>query len=133
RSNNRILNTLERKVIILSGDLLIIYGSLYLYINDAIDDVHFSPLLEFFIFFIGIALYLFLSYVLDFYNLEKANRLNSILSQCGYIIGLFVIIIFFTTILVFDASFWRWPLFFFLVFTPIQFFLWRLLYKNTFR
>ena len=65
----RILNAIERKVIILLGDLFIIISSLNVFINDALDE-KVEPLSYRIGFYaVGVLLYLFLSYILDFYNL----------------------------------------------------------------
>ncbi|MGS2738797.1 sugar transferase [Sinomicrobium sp. M5D2P17] len=128
-----ILNPIERQIILLIGDLFFIGVSLNLFVNYAIDEDYLSPLLDSSLFALGICIYLFLSYVLDFYNLEKASRFNTIISQSIFVSGLFALMIFFGAILLFDASFWRIPLLTFLVGTPLLIFLWRLLYKNTFR
>ncbi len=128
-----LLNKIERRVLIVIGDLLIVFIALNLFINYAIDETFNTLFFEVFMFSFGLLFYLLLSYILDFYNLEKADRLGAILSQSFYITGFYVFSIFLLAIIVFDASFWRLPLLFFLCLTPVQVFLWRLLFKNTFR
>lgn len=128
-----ILSSLERKFILLLGDLFIIVVSLNVLVNHAIDSEFISNNLKFWVFATGIATYLSLSYILDFYNLSKVSRRRYVISQSIYITGLFVFIIFLFTILAFDVSFWRKPLLFFLSLTPIQIALWRFFFGNVFR
>lgn len=131
--SNFLLNPIEKKVILILVDNFIIFSSLNLYYNFAVDNKLFSESENFFMYFCGILLYFVIAYVLDFYNLEKAQNLNSILAQSGYIVGLFVMIILLCTVLFYDASFWRFPLFSFLFLTPLCIFLWRLFFKNIFK
>ena len=70
----KILNTIERKVIILLGDLFIILSSLNVFINDALDEKVESLIFRIIFYVLGVLIYLFLSYVLDFYNLEKSIK-----------------------------------------------------------
>lgn len=126
------LNTIERKVIILLGDLLIIISALNLFINDALDVKIESWPYRIIFFIIGVLFYLVLSYVLDFYNLEKSYRTKTILSQSLYISGSFVLITFIGTVILFDASFWRIPLLVFLFLTPTGIFLWRTFFRSLF-
>jgi len=128
-----ILSSIERKFILLVGDLFIIVVSLNVLVNHAIDSEFISNNLKFWIFTTGIATYLALSYILDFYNLSKVSRRRYVISQSIYITGLYVFIIFTFTILVFDVSFWRKPLLYFLSLTPIQIALWRFFFGNVFR
>ncbi len=132
-SRPSILSSLERKFILLLGDLFIIVVSLNVLVNHAIDSEFISNNLKFWVFATGIATYLSLSYILDFYNLSKVSRRRYVISQSIYITGLFVFIIFLFTILAFDVSFWRKPLLFFLSLTPIQIALWRFFFGNVFR
>jgi len=128
-----ILNVLERKFILLVGDLLIILASLNVLVNHAIDKEFISFKLKIGVFTIGIIAYLSLSYILDFYNLEKVNKRKYILSQSLYITGLYVFVVFIVTVLVYDVSFWRIPLLCFLLLTPIAIGLWRFFFGNVFR
>ena len=128
-----ILNTIERKVILLIGDLLIILSSLNLFLNDALDDKVESVIFRIVFYIAGIIIYLFLSYVLDFYNLEKSIRKRAIFSQTIYIVGSFVLVIFVGTVLFFDASFWRIPLIIFLFLTPLEILLWRTFFRSLFK
>ncbi|WP_190810438.1 sugar transferase [Flagellimonas sp. S3867] len=128
-----ILNSLERKSILLMGDLLIIVSSINLFVNHAIDKEFITFGLKIFVFSFGILIYLGLSYILDFYNLEKVARRRYILSQSVYISTIFVFLIFVLTVFVYDVSFWRIPLFSFLILTPIEIWLWRLFFGNVFR
>ena len=132
-SRTSILNSIERKSILLLGDFLIIFASLNLLTNHAIDKEFVSFGLKAFVFGFGISTYLILSYILDFYNLEKVARKRYILSQSAYITGVFVFLVFIFTVLTFDVSFWRIPLLSFLILTPIEIWLWRLLFSNVFR
>ncbi len=128
----RILNAIERKVIILIGDLFIILSSLNVFINDALDEKVESLFYKIVFYISGVLIYLFLSYVLDFYNLEKAIRRRAIFSQSIYIVGSFVLLIFVSTVIFFDASFWRIPLIVFLFLTPFAIFLWRIFFRSLF-
>lgn len=128
-----ILNAIERKFILLVGDLFIIIASLNVFVNEAIDREFISISLKAWVFTIGILSYFSLSYILEFYNLEKVNRRRYILSQSLYITLLYVLFVFLFTVLFFDASFWRIPLIYFLALTPIMIGLWRLFFANVFR
>jgi len=128
-----ILNSIERKFILLVGDLLIIAASLNVLINHAIDREFISVKLKITVFVIGFLSYLALSYILDFFNLEKVSQRRYIISQSLYISALYVFIVFISTILIFDVSFWRIPLLYFLVLTPIEMGLWRFLFGNIFK
>ncbi len=128
-----ILNSIERKFILVVGDLFIIIASLNVLVNDAIDREFISLKLKFTVFAIGITAYLALSYILDFYNLEKVSRRRYILSQSIYISVLFVFVVFMLTVLFFDVSFWRMPLLYFLILTPVEIALWRFFFGNVFR
>ncbi|APQ17367.1 sugar transferase [Maribacter hydrothermalis] len=126
-----ILNSLERKFILLLGDLLIIISSLNVFIYHAIDYV--SLKLKIGVFGFGIVSYLLLSYILDSYNLQKTLKRKLVISQALYITGLFVFIVFIFSVIFFDTSFWRIPLLVFLILTPIEIALWRLFFVNVFR
>ncbi len=115
------------------GDLFIIVIALRLFVNEAMDVKLESFVHKSLFYFFGISLYLFLSYVLDFYNLEKCFKKRAILSQSGYIAGLFVLTTFIGTVIVFDASFWRIPLIVFLFLTPLAIFLWRFFFRSLFK
>ena len=128
-----ILNSIERKFILLVGDLFIITAALRVFLNDALD-VKLESLIYKTVFYIsGIIFYLFLSYVLDFYNLEKSFKRRAILSQSISITGLFVLVTFIGTVIFFDASFWRIPLIVFLFLTPLAIFLWRFFFRSLFK
>lgn len=128
-----ILNSIERKFILLVGDLLIIVASLNVFINHAIDAEFLSIPLKLGVFSIGLIAYLSLSYILDFFNLEKVARRRYVLSQSVYIAALFVFVVFILTVLFYDVSFWRIPLLYFLIMTPLEIALWRFLFSNIFR
>ncbi|WP_019670909.1 sugar transferase [Eudoraea adriatica] len=128
-----ILNTLERKFILLVGDFIIVLSSLNVFVNHAIDKEFISLRLKIGVFTIGVIAYMSLSYILDFYNLEKVNKRKYILSQSLYITALFVFVVFIVTVLVYDVSFWRIPLLCFLLLTPISIGLWRFFFSNVFR
>ena len=128
-----ILNSIERKFILLVGDLLIIVASLNVFINHAIDIEFISLKLKLGVFVIGILSYLTLSYILDFFNLQKVSKRRYVLSQSIYITALFVFVVFILTVLFFDVSFWRIPLLYFLIMTPVEIALWRFLFSNVFR
>lgn len=128
-----ILNSIERKFILLIGDMLIVFASINLFVNHAIDKEFISFGLKIFVFVFGVSTYLILSYILDFYNLEKVARKRYIFSQSVYITVIFVFLVFIFTVFTFDVSFWRIPLLSFLLLTPIEIWLWRLLFSNVFR
>jgi len=127
------LNSIERKFILLVGDMLIVLTSLNLLINHAIDKEYISIELKAFVFGFGVFTYFFLSYVLDFYNLEKVAKRRYVLSQSVYISSLYVFIVFILTVFMYDVSFWRIPLLSFLLLTPIEIGLWRLFFSNIFK
>tara|TARA_R110000868_G_scaffold205840_3_gene454489 strand:+ start:11688 stop:13112 length:1425 start_codon:yes stop_codon:yes gene_type:complete len=128
-----ILNTIERKVILLLGDIFLITIGINLFVTSALD-IQFNNLYsKITMMFLGILLFLLISYILDFYNLEKASQFNLVISQSLFVSGVFVLLFFLIIVLVLDTGFWRIPLMVFLFGTPIQIFLWRLLYKNTFK
>ena len=83
-----ILNSIERKSILLVGDLCIVVASLNLLINDAINDEYISLRLKIGVFSFGILVYLGLAYILEFYNLEKVSKPRFIFSQSLYISAL---------------------------------------------
>ncbi|SNY95033.1 sugar transferase [Flagellimonas pacifica] len=128
-----VLNSIERKFILLVGDVLIILSSINLFVNHAIDDQYISFDLKIFTFSFGVIIYLGLSYILDFFNLEKVARRRYILSQSFYITAIFVFLVFVFTVFIYDVSFWRIPLLSFLILTPIEIWLWRLFFGNVFR
>lgn len=128
-----VLNSIERKFILLIGDLLILTASLNVLVNHAIDDEFTYTRLKLILFCLGFATYFFISYILDFYNLEKAAKRRLAVSQAFYIGSLIVFSIFIECVLLFDISFWRKPLLYFLVLTPAQLVLWRFLFSNIFR
>lgn len=128
-----ILNPLERKFILLLGDMAIILLALNVLVNHAIDKEFISLNVKVSLFSVGTLLFLLLAYILDFYNLERELRKRQMLSQSLYITIIFVILTFLFTILAYDASFWRIPLLVFLILTPFQIFLWRLLFVNLFK
>lgn len=126
-------NTKERKTILVLGDLFIIGSSLNVFINDALD-VKVENIFFRFIFYVSGTLFFFLlSYVLNFYNLERPFKTRLILSQSFFIVGSFVLTILIGAVLFFDASFWRIPLIIFLFLTPLEIFLWRYFFGNLFK
>lgn len=132
-SRPSILSSLERKFILFIGDLIIIVVALNVFINHAIDSEFISNELKFWVFAAGIGIYMSLAYILDFYNLTKVARRKYVISQSFYITALFTFSIFVFTVLVFDVSFWRKPLIYFLTLTPLQIALWRFFYSNVFK
>jgi len=132
-SRPSILNSVERKFILLIGDLLIVLVSLNVLVNHAIDEEFISVKFKIIVFATGLFIYLSLAYILDFYNLEKALKRKYIFSQSIYISALYVLVIFLFTVLVFDVSFWRIPLLCFLMLTPVEISLWRFFFGNVFK
>lgn len=131
--NPSILNSIERKFILLVGDLIIIIASLNVFVNNAIDIEFISLRLKVIITLFGVFSFLTLSYILDLYNLQKTLKRKYVVSQALYITALFVFIVFIFSVLFFDTSFWRIPLLVFLILTPIEIALWRLFFVNVFR
>ena len=127
-----ILNSAERKFLLLVVDVIIILASLNVFINHAIDVEFISMRLKVGVFTFGVFTYLILAYVLEFYNLEKVTKKRYVLSQSIYISVIYVFLVFIFSVLVFDASFWRIPLLSFLILTPIQIAGWRLFFRNFF-
>jgi lipopolysaccharide/colanic/teichoic acid biosynthesis glycosyltransferase len=128
-----ILNSLERKFILLIGDFLIIVASLNVFINHAVDFEFISFKLKVVVFGFGIISFFVLSYILDFYNLQKTLKRKYVVSQALYITVLFVFVVFIFSVISFDVSFWRIPLLVFLILTPVEIALWRLFFVNVFR
>ncbi len=128
-----ILNSIERKFILLFGDLFVVLASLNVFVNYAIDSEFTSLRLKVGIFAFGIFVYLALAYILEFYNLGKVSKRRYVLSQSLYITALYVFLVFVFAVLIFDVSFWRAPLLYFLILTPIEIGLWRYFFRNVFR
>lgn len=128
-----ILNSIERKFILLIGDMLIILASLNVLVNHAIDEEFVSLTLKISVTITGVITYFGVAYILDFFNLEKVARLKYTLSQSSFISALYVFVVFVFSVLFFDVSFWRIPLLCFLILTPIQVALWRLFFGNFFK
>ncbi len=132
-SRPSILNSIERKFILLVGDMFIILASLNVFVNDAIDREYISLERKVSIFTVGIFSYLALAYILEFYNLGKVIKRRYVLSQSLYVSVLYVFVVFMFSVIFFDASFWRMPLLYFLILTPVEIGLWRFLFVNVFR
>ncbi len=131
-SRPSILNSVERKFILLMVDVIIVLASINVLVNYAIDAEFISLRLKVGVFSFGIFTYLVLAYVLEFYNLEKITKRRYILSQSLYISAIYVFLVFIFSVIVYDVSFWRFPLLCFLTLTPIQIAGWRLLFRNVF-
>jgi len=128
-----ILNTVERKFILFLGDLLIILASLNVFINHAIDREFISLRTQLTLFSFGLLAYFMIAYVLDFYNIQRTSGRRFIVSQSVYVTGIFVFSNFLFAVLFYDASFWRRPLLAFLVLTPAEIILWRVLIGRIFK
>ncbi len=128
-----ILNSLERKFILLIGDLLIVIASLNFFVQEVIDIQFISVKLNVVVFSFGTLSFFVLSYILDFYNLQRTLKRKYVVSQALYITSLFVLTVFIFTLILFDASFWIKYLLVFLLLTPIEVSLWRLFFVNVFR
>lgn len=113
--------------------MLIILASLNVFVNDAIDREYISLERKVSIFTVGIFSYLALAYILEFYNLGKVIKRRYVLSQSLYVSVLYVFVVFMFSVIFFDASFWRMPLLYFLILTPVEIGLWRFLFVNVFR
>ena len=131
-----ILNTLERKSILILGDFAILFFALKNYVYRAIDyDNRPENLTEqIAVFILGYLLYFMVGYVLDHYNIEKVIKSHTIDR-----IRIFLITVFYTlgvitlTTLLFDFSYWRFHLLIFITSFPIQILLWRILFNYIFR
>ncbi|WP_136468225.1 sugar transferase [Flagellimonas onchidii] len=128
-----VLNSIERKFILVVGDLVVVLAAINVFVNHGIDKEFVSLDLKTWMFVIGVCTYLMLAYILDFYNLEKIAKRGYAIGQSLYISSLFVFVVFISAVIFFDASFWRIPLLIFLALSPIQIALWRLLFSNVFR
>ena len=93
-SKPTILNSIERKFILLVGDLIIILASLNLFVNNAIDVKYVSLKLMVIVTLFGVLAFLTLSYILDLYNLQRTLKRKYVISQALYITALFVFIVF---------------------------------------
>ena len=89
-SRPSILNSVERKFILLMVDVIIVLASINVLVNYAIDAEFISLRLKVGVFSFGIFTYLVLAYVLEFYNLEKITKRRYILSQSLYISAIYV-------------------------------------------
>ncbi|MGB5315480.1 MAG: exopolysaccharide biosynthesis protein, partial [Robiginitalea sp.] len=127
------MNTVERKFILFLGDLLIILASLNVFINHAIDREFISLRTQLTLFFFGLLAYFIIAYVLDFYNIQRTSGRRFIVSQSVYVTGIFVFLTFLFAVLLYDASFWRRPLLAFLILTPAEIILWRVLIGRIFK
>lgn len=134
-SKRTIINSIERKSILLIGDMLIIGFSLKNFITRAIDsddDNDFTN--KVLLFALGAILYFMIAYVLDLYNLEKTPKsVTFSILRVFSITLLFTVFQFIGTTILFDFSFWRLQLIIFMIFCPIQLALWRLLFSYIFR
>jgi lipopolysaccharide/colanic/teichoic acid biosynthesis glycosyltransferase len=132
-SRPSILNSLERKFILLIGDVFIILASLNVFVFSAIDVQFISLKLKIAVIGFGLFSYLALSYILNLYDFQKTLRRKYVFTQALYITFLYVFSVFLFAVIFFDASFWRIPLLMFLILTPVQIALWRLFFVNVFR
>jgi lipopolysaccharide/colanic/teichoic acid biosynthesis glycosyltransferase len=128
-----ILNSVERKFILLIGDVFIVLASLNVFIFNAIDAQFISLNLKIGVASFGVFSFLALSYILNLYDFKKTIRRKYVFTQALYITFLYVFSVFIFAVIFFDVSFWRIPLLVFLVLTPIQIALWRLFFVNVFR
>ncbi|MBT2160349.1 sugar transferase [Zobellia barbeyronii] len=128
-----VLNSVERKFILLVGDLVIVLASLNVLVNNAIDAKYILMGLKVVVFSFGIISYLVLAYILEFYNLEKVAKRRYVFTQSLYISAMYVFVVFIFLVIVYDVSFWRMPLLYFMILTPIEIGLWRLFFRNIFR
>ncbi len=127
-----ILNSVERKFILLIGDIIMVLVSLNVLVNFAIDAEFISLRLKLGVFSFGVVTFLILAYVLEFYNLEKVIKRRYLVSQSLYITAIYVFLVFIFAVIAYDVSFWRIPLLSFLLLTPVQIAGWRLLFRNVF-
>lgn len=130
-----ILNTVERKFILLIGDLILIGLSLRGYILRAVDYQESEPFLyQIGILIMGIITYLTLAYIFELYNLKSIPKsVTSSIMRVLTIVSLFTISVVVITTLLFDFAYWRIHLFIFLISSPVQLILWRLLFNYVFK
>ncbi|MFK7813296.1 MAG: sugar transferase [Maribacter sp.] len=133
-SSSIILNTNERKFILLLGDFVIVGLALSLFVNRAVDKEFLEFSTQVTLFAMGFILYLGYAYILEGYDIEKSNvhsgatTMKSIVTSLLFVVSLVVF-----SIIVFDLSFWRKSLLIFLVSTPLQFLIWRMLFESVFK
>ncbi|MEM6893947.1 MAG: exopolysaccharide biosynthesis polyprenyl glycosylphosphotransferase [Bacteroidota bacterium] len=134
-AGKNIINTVERKSILLLGDLLILFFSLKNFVLRAIDYQNEDNFyIQIAIFSIGVVNYFTIAYVLDIYNLEKNPKsLTNSVMRVFSIASLFTVLQIAITTLVFDFAYWRLHLIVFVAFFPIQLVLWRLLFDYVFK
>ncbi len=134
-AGKNIINTVERKSILLLGDLLILFFSLKNFVLRAIDYLDEDNFyIQIAIFSIGVVNYFTIAYVLDIYNLEKNPKsLTNSVMRVFSIASLFTVLQIAITTLVFDFAYWRLHLIVFVAFFPIQLVLWRLLFDYVFK
>jgi len=128
-----ILNSLERKFILLIGDVLIVLASLNFFIFSTIDEQFISLNLKIGITAFGVFSFLALSYILNLYDFQRTIRRKYVFTQALYITFLYVFSVLLFALVFFDVSFWIKKLLMFLILTPIQIALWRLFFVNVFR
>ena len=130
-----ILNTLERKSILILGDFLIVAFALRNYVLRAIDyQDRGTVIIQILIFLIGFVSYAMLGYVLDHYNLEKITKSKTIskIRALG-VAFLFTLLVIIITTILFDFAYWRTHLLVFMIFFPIQLVLWREIFNYIFK
>jgi lipopolysaccharide/colanic/teichoic acid biosynthesis glycosyltransferase len=133
-SSSNILNLTERKFLLFIGDIIIIGLALSLFVNSAVDE----ELLEFStrttLFVMGFVLYLGYAYILESYDLEKVSSNSGITTMKSVVTSLlFVVSVVVFSIIIFDLSFWRKSLLIFLISTPLECILWRILFESVFK
>lgn len=130
-----ILNTLERKSLLILGDFLIVGFALRNYVLRAIDYQGREDLYtQISIFALGFVTYAVLGYILDHYNIEKITKSQTISKFRVITIAiLFTITVIIITTIFFDFAYWRTHLLVFIVFFPVQLVLWRGIFNYIFR
>lgn len=130
-SKSNKLNLVERKFILFLGDLLLCSGIVFLFLNFVLVDFLVATRIEVLFLIMGLGIYLFLAYVLDFYYLGKgSNNYGKTMTKSLIVSVLFALAITFITILVFNPKFNLGLLFAYFVGTPFVFLSWRLLFHN---
>ena len=121
------LNKIERKLILLCGDLVFIYIMLQLFLEEVILDTHDNAYIKVFGYLFGFSVFGLISYVLDLYNLERASKTRSILPLSVATGFVFSQILFLSAIITLNSSLHRGILILFLFGSPIMLGLWRVI------
>ncbi|MBU2996733.1 sugar transferase [Cellulophaga baltica] len=127
-------NILERKFILVIGDIIMVLLSLYYFIHCAFQIHEILSVKTITFYTLGLILYLMLAYVLNSYSFEKLSVFSiKMLSRSIAISLLFVIIIFFVGLFYFNPYINRVNILIFYAGTPSIIIAWRYLFDNVFK